>query len=76
MTKSRVELDADVDALAAWIPAMLEATDEASQIDAFAGYAELIEDQVGPDDTTHVRDRLQQLLVHHCLTPTVEGPCA
>lgn len=75
MIKSRSELDADLDALAAWMPAMLAETDEASQIDAFAGRAELIEDQAGPDDSAHVHDRLQQLLVEHCLVPSDEGPC-
>ena len=54
--KDRAELDEEIDALAAWIPAMLAETDEASQMDAFAGRAELIEDQAGPDDASHVRD--------------------
>ena len=55
---------------------MLAETDEASQMDAFAGRAELIEDQAGPDDAAHVRERLQRILVEHCLIPADEGPCA
>ena len=46
--KSRVELDQDLDELAAWVPAMLAETDAASQMDAFAGRAELIEDAARP----------------------------
>ena len=74
--KDRAELDEEIDALAAWIPEMLAETDEASQMDAFAGRAELIEDQAGPDDAAHVRDRLQRILVENCMVPAEEGPCA
>lgn len=58
--KDRAELDEEIDALAAWMPTMLAETDEASQMDAFAA---------------HVRDRLQRILVEHCLVPADEGPC-
>lgn len=74
--KDRAELDEEIDALAAWLPAMLAETDEASQMDAFAGRAQLIEDQSAPDDAAHVRERLQRILVQHCLVPADEGPCA
>lgn len=74
--KDRAELDEEINALAAWMPEMLAETDEASQMDAFAGRAELIEDQAGPDDAAHVRDRLQRILVLHCMVPAEEGPCA
>ena len=74
--KDRAELDEEIDALAAWIPEMLAETDGASQMDAFAGRAELIEDQAGPDDAAHVRDRLQRILVENCMVPAEEGPCA
>lgn len=76
MTKSRAELDADLNALEAWMPTMLEQTDEACQMDAFAARAEAIEDQAGPGDTAYVHERLQRLLVTHCLIPSDEGPCA
>lgn len=74
--KDRATLDEEIDALAAWMPEMLAATDEVSQMDAFASRAELIEDQAGPDDASHVSERLQQILVEHCLIPADEGSCA
>lgn len=74
--KDRAELDEEIDDLAAWMPTMLAETDEASQMDAFAGRAELIEDQAAPDDAAHVRERLQRLLVDNCMVPADEGPCA
>lgn len=74
--KDRAMLDEEIDALAAWMPEMLEETDAVFQIEAFAGRADLIEDQAGPDDKAHVHERLQSILVEHCLVPTDEGPCA
>lgn len=74
--KSRVELDQDLDELAAWVPAMLAETDAASQMDAFAGRAELIEDAAGPEDLAHVHDRLQRILSDNCMVPSEDGPCA
>ena len=68
--KGREELDEEIDALALWMPGMLAETEETDQIDAFAGRAELIEDEAGPDDASHVYERLQKLLVEHCLVPT------
>ena len=76
MLKTRAELDTEIDDLALWVPTMLAETDEASQMDAFAGRAELIEDQAGPNDAAHVRDRLQRILVQNCMVPAEEGPCA
>lgn len=73
--KGREQLDEEIDALADWMPTMLAETDESSQMDAFAGRAELIDDQAGPDDAAHVRERLQRTLVEHCLIPADEGPC-
>ena len=75
MIKSRAELDAELDALEAWMPTMLEETDEVCQMSAFAGRADIIEDHAGPDDTAHVHERLQRILVTHCLIPSDEGPC-
>ena len=74
--KSRAELDKELDELAAWVPSMLEETEDWSQMDAFAGRAELIEDAAGPDDGPYVRDRLQRILVDNCMIPADEGPCA
>ena len=76
MIKSRAELDAEIDELATWLPSMLDETDESCQMSEFAGRAESIEDQAGPDDTAHVHDRLQRLLVDNCMVPADEGPCA
>ena len=74
--KGREQLDEEIDALADWMPTMLAETEASSQMDAFAGRAELIEDQAGPDDAAHVRERLQRILVEHCMLPADEGPCA
>ena len=76
MIKSRAELNAEIDELAAWLPSMLNETDESCQMSEFAGRAEPIEDQAGPDDDAHVHDRLQRLLVDHCMVSADEGPCA
>ena len=62
MAKTRTELDAELDELAAWMPAMLAETADTDQIDAFAGRAGPIEAAAGPDDTRHVHERLQHLL--------------
>ena len=74
--KDRAQLEEEIDALAAWMPEVLAETDEFSQMDAFAGRAELIEDEAGPDDASHVAGRLQRILVEHCLIPADVGPCA
>lgn len=59
-----------------WVPTMLAETDEASQMDAFAGRADMITDYAGQDDQTYVWARLQKILVANCLVPAEEGPCA
>ena len=74
--KDRAELDEEIEALATWVLIMLAETNEASQMDAFAGRAELIEDSAGPDDAAHVRERLQRILIDQCMVPADEGPCA
>lgn len=73
--KGREQLDEEIDALAAWLPTMLAETAETDQMDAFAGRAEPIQDEAAPDDAAHVQERLQRLLVEHCLIPADEGPC-
>ena len=55
---------------------MLAEREAVSQMDAFAGRAQLISDQAGPDDATHVQERLQRILVELCLIPSDEGPSA
>ena len=57
MPKTITQLDAELNALAEWVPNMLAETDESSQMDAFAGRAELIEDSAGTENAAHVRDR-------------------
>lgn len=74
--KIREELDRDLDALAAWVPGMLADTDEASQMEAFAGVADEISEHAGPDDQAHVWGRLQKILADNCMVPADEGPCA
>lgn len=74
--KSRAELDAELDALAAWVPGMLAETDEASQMDAFAARADEITESAGPEDQDHVWGRLQQILADNCMVPADEGPCS
>lgn len=74
--KTREELDRELDALAAWVPGMLAETDEASQMEAFAGVADEISEHAGPDDQAHVWGRLQQILADNCMVPADEGPCA
>lgn len=76
MAKSRIELDAAIEELAAWVPAMLSETDEVSQMHAFAGRADLISQQAAPEDQCYLWSRLQAILKDHCLIPADEGPCA
>lgn len=74
--KTRTELDIELAKLAAWVPAMLEATEASDQMDAFAGMAQLIEDAAAPEDLQHVHDKLQHILSDNCMVPSDEGPCA
>lgn len=76
MPMSRTELDKALADLAAWVPGMLAATDESSQMDAFAGRADLIADGAWPDDTAYLHDRLQRILSDNCMVPSDEGSCA
>lgn len=64
MAKTRTELDAELNAFAVWMPAMLAETEHTDQLDAFAGRAELA---AWPGDGRHVHERLQRLLVERCL---------
>lgn len=58
MAKTLTELDAEPNALAAWIPAVLAETRQTNRLDAFAGRAELIRAAAGPGDGRHVHERV------------------
>ena len=75
-TKYRAELDAELAQLEQWMPVMLAETDEASQMVAFAGRAELIEEAAAPDDQEHVWNRLQCILRDAGLIPDDDEPCS
>lgn len=75
-TKSRAELNAELDDLAAWVPTMLESTPDADQMDALAKRAELIESAAARIDADHVHNRVQRILSDNCMVPSDEGPCA
>lgn len=72
---TRSELDAELADLASWVPGMLETTDVTSQMDAFAGRVELIEDRVSQDDYDHYWSRTQCILREHGLLPGDGEPC-
>lgn len=76
MYKTRKQLDEAIDELATWMPTMLAETDAISQMDAFSGRADLITEAASADDQQYVWNRLQRLLVEHCLIPAEEGPCS
>jgi hypothetical protein len=75
-TKSRAELDAELTQLEQWMPTMLAETDETSQMVAFAGRAELIEEATAPIDREHVWNRLQCMLRDAGLVPGDDEPCS
>lgn len=60
--KSRTELDRQLDELAEKLPAMT-ALDDAEFWPEFAGLADDIADNAGPDDYDHVHQRLDAMLV-------------
>ena len=74
--KTLTELDKELDLLAAWVPQMLLETDEASQMDAFAGRADLITDATPAEHHDHVWSRLQCILRDNGLIPGDEEPCS
>ena len=60
---SREKLDAELDALTARLPAMRQQyPDPGDFAMAFAGVAELIEDNAGPEDAGYVSRRIDELL--------------
>lgn len=66
---TRSALDAELDALAAWVPTMLAETDEHCQMDAFAGHADEIEARTAHEDHDHFWSRVQCILRDHGLVP-------
>lgn len=73
--KTRAELDAELDALEAGLPALLAETRPDDQLEAFAGVADEIREQAGPEDEAHVWSRLQCMLRDAGLIPGDEEPC-
>lgn len=73
---SRAQLDVALDNLAAWVPVMLLETDEASQMDAYAGEVEMIEEKVAAEDRDHFWSRSQCILRENGLIPGDDEPCA
>lgn len=76
MKKNRAELDAELDRLAAGMPAMLERTQESDQMEAFAGLADEIRESAGSEDSSHVWSRLQCILRENGLIPGDDEPCS
>jgi hypothetical protein len=75
-TKSRAKLDTALAQLEQWMPAMMAETEESSQMDAFAGRAELIQVAAAPDEQEHVWNRLQCILRDAGLIPGDDEPCS
>ena len=75
MKMTRKELDAALADLAIWVPAMIEETDEGSQIDAFAGHVEALEERVAPEDHDHYWSATQCILRDNGLVPGDDEPC-
>ncbi|MGV8931972.1 MAG: hypothetical protein ACOH1R_07685 [Luteimonas sp.] len=76
LKKSRLDLDIELDKLAAWVPLMLESTADAEQMDVFTGMVKLVEATADSLDLAHVHDRVQRILSDNCMVPSDEGPCA
>ena len=74
--KDRAAINRELEAIAAWVPTMLAETDEADQMDAFAGRAEALVESAAADDAAYINGRLQRILVENCMVPADEGPCA
>lgn len=75
MKQTRQQLDARIDALAADTQRLATEDPDGDLIGAFAGVAEEIEADAGPDDTAHVWSRLQCILRDNGLIPGDEEPC-
>lgn len=76
MAMTRTELDAALDRLAAWVPQMLAETTSESQMDAYAGEFEVIEQQTAAEDRDHLHARSQCILGDAGLIPSDELPCS
>lgn len=74
--KTRAELDAELDALEAGLPALLAETQPEDQMEAFAGIADEIREQASIEDADHVWGRLQCMLRDAGLIPGDDEPCS
>lgn len=75
MKMTRADLDVALAELALWVPKMISETDEASQMDAFAGHVEALEERVAPEDQEHYWSRTQCILRDNGLVPGDDEPC-
>lgn len=75
MNATRAELDARIDALAADTERLATEDPGGDRIGAFAGVADAIEADAGPEDAAHVWSRLQCILRDNGLIPGDEEPC-
>jgi hypothetical protein len=55
---------------------MQATTAEADQMDAFAWRAEVLVQSTDPEHASYLHERLQRILVAHCMVPSDEGPRA
>jgi hypothetical protein len=75
MKQSRDQLDARIDALAKEMERLTTEQPDSDLIGAFAGIAEEIEEDAGPEDSGHVWSRLQCILRDNGLIPGDDEPC-
>lgn len=74
-TLTRADLDRELAELRSWVPTMLVGTDEASQMDAFAGRADEIESRTSPDDHEHFWSTVQGILRDYGLVSGDDEHC-
>ena len=75
MKQTREELDARINALAIATADMITNNPDGDLMGAFAGVAEEIEEDAGPDDRAHVWSKLQCILRDNGLIPGDDEPC-
>lgn len=75
MKMTRADLDVALAELALWVPRMITETDEASQMDAFAGHVEGLEHLVADEDHDHFWSLKQCILRDNGLVPGDDEPC-
>jgi hypothetical protein len=72
MPKTRAEIDALLDQLAADIPGIIATEEPDCVMEAFAGRAEPIRDQTAPEDVSYLDGRLNAMLEDNELLPPDE----